>query len=96
MTRYLLRFAPAITPCCGVLGAITGLVSHRRLQTDELQIFGFVILAAAILGVPAGLLFWTMTVNVEGSKGLWTGIMIAYCVVLFTLFFLPIHGLVSV
>jgi hypothetical protein len=55
-----------------------------------------VILAATILGVPAGLLFWTMSVNDEGSKRVWTWGMIAYCVVLFTLFYLPIHGLVSV
>jgi heme/copper-type cytochrome/quinol oxidase subunit 1 len=96
MTRYLLRFAPAITPCCGVLGAIAGLAPLRSPLTDVVQIFGFVILAAAILGGPAGLLFWTMNVNDEGTKRLWTGIMIAYCFVLFTLFYLPIHGLVSV
>ena len=96
MTRYLLRFAPAITPCCGVLGAIADLVALRNPMTDGIQIFGFVILGAAILGVPAGLLFWTMNVNDEGTTRLWTGIMIAYCIVLFTLFYLPIHGLASV
>lgn len=96
MTQYLLRFSPAITPCCGVLGAIAGLVPLRSQLTDGIQIFGFVILAAAILGVPAGLLFWTMSVNDEGTKRVWTWVMIVYCVVLFTMFYLPIHGLVSV
>ncbi|XZE35625.1 hypothetical protein SH501x_001127 [Pirellulaceae bacterium SH501] len=96
MSRHLLRFAPAITPCCGVLGAIAGFVPLRSPLTDGIQIFGFVILAAAILGGPAGLLFWTMNVSDEGTKRLWTGIMIAYCVVLFTLFYIPIHALASI
>jgi hypothetical protein len=48
------------------------------------------------LGVPAGMLFWTMNSNEDRTKRLWTGIMIAYCIALFTLFYLPINGLTSV
>lgn len=96
MARYLLRFAPIITPCCGLLGAIGGAISNYNAMAGGTLVIGFVIASAMILGVPAGFLFWAMSINGKRAKGLWAGIMIAYCLVLFTLFYLPIYGLVSV
>ena len=93
--QILLRFAPIITPVCGMLGAIVALMPLRNPHYDLSLVLSIAGAATLILGVPPGILFWAMSKGNDQPKRLWMGVMSVYCVCLFVMFYWPVHGFMS-
>ncbi|MCU0717721.1 MAG: hypothetical protein MUD03_16500 [Pirellula sp.] len=96
MARQVLLYAPLITPLCGVLGAVVAIGSRYPLPDDSAIMLGFVTIGALILGVPAGMLFWAMSGEDLGTNRFWFGVMLAYCICIFALFYFPIDAIGSI
>jgi hypothetical protein len=96
MTRSTLQYAPLITPLCGVLGSVVAMSLVQPPFYDAALMLGFAFVGALILGIPAGALFWAMRCNASRNRNVWTGIMLAYCIFIFAVFYLPIYSIGSV
>lgn len=79
-----------------MLGAIVAINPIQCPLYDAAVILGFAIVGALILGIPAGTLFWAMSSTEPRANSFWLVAMIAYCICVFAVFYLPIHAIRSV
>ncbi len=96
MTRSIQHYAPLITPICGMLGAIVAISPVQFPLSDTAVMLGFAFVGALILGIPAGTLFWAMSRKEPCANSFWLGMMIAYCICIFAVFYLVIYAIRSV